>query len=56
MSLSFIFSRSRTYTFPYIERFGAEDLEPASIVEVTLNGENIDDGGVDIEKSLDGCG
>ncbi len=49
------FLRSRTCTFPYIERFGAEDLEPASIKEMTLNGEGIVDGGVDIEKSLGGC-
>jgi len=38
--------------FPYIERFGAEYLELASIVEMTLNGEGIGDSGVDIEKSL----
>jgi len=56
MSLSFISSRSRTCTFPYIERFSAEDLEPASIEEMTLNVEGIVDGGVDIEKSLGGCG
>ena len=55
MSLSFIFLRSCACTFPYIERFGAEDLEPASIEEMTLNVEGIVDGGVDIEKSLGGC-
>ena len=55
MSLSFIFLRSCACTFPYIERFGAEDLEPASIEEMTLNVEGIVNGGVDIEKSLGGC-
>ena len=49
------FLRRGACTFPYIERFGAEDLEPASIEEMTLNVEGIVDGGVDIEKSLGGC-
>ena len=46
------FLRSRTCTFPYIERFGAEDLEPTSIVEMTLNVEGIVDGGVDVEEPV----
>ena len=56
MFLSFISSRIHACTFPPAACFSAKALEPASIVEMTLNGEGIGDGGVNIEKSLGGCG
>ncbi len=55
-SLVYDFLRSRTCTFPYIERFGPKTLEPASIVEMALNVEGIVDGGVNVEESLGGRG
>ena len=51
-----ISSRSCGRAFPYTECFGAKALEPGSIFEMTLNGEGIVDGGVDVEEPLGGSG
>jgi hypothetical protein len=53
-SVSLISSGSCGRTFPNTECFGAKALESSSVFEMTLNVEDIVDGGVDVEKSL--CG